>query len=234
MDIDQLHDVILEMPAVQAQIDGGTLRLLFSSVKTLEYFQTNINHLVKSVYDGYIGGDFVDIMGQLITGQMRDAYRRAWVENDGQGNMPDYLENSLDAFITKNVNFDWIYQYYKDIIDARVDGKPLEPLLARAQMWAARYTEAGNEAARVIALENGGKLIWVYGEAEHCETCRALNGKIAFAKEWEISGFKPQAAPNPLLECGGWQCKCHLEKTEKRRTAKVLDFLLGLATGQNV
>lgn len=228
------REAIIRAPAVGGGLPLAVLQFAFSEIKTLEYFQTNINHLVKSVYDGYLGGDFVDILGSLITGQMTDAYRRAWVENDGQGDLPDYLQASLDDFITTNINFDWIYQYYKDIVDARIDGTPIDPLLLRAEMWANRYREATAEAVRLITAENGGKLMWVYGEAEHCETCAALNGIVAFATEWQTSGFKPQAAPNPLLECGGWQCKCKLESTDRRRSPKALETLLNIATGQNL
>lgn len=229
-----VREAIVRTPAVSSYLPPALLRSVFSEIKTLEYFQTNIDHLVKSVYGGHMGGDFVDIMGNLITGQMADAYRRAWVDNDGTGNLPEYLQTSLDEFVAQNINFDWIYQYYKDIVDARIDGTSIEPLLARAQMWANRYREATAEAVRLITAENGGKLIWIFGDAEHCETCQSLNGIVAFATEWQTSGFKPQAAPNPLLICGGWRCKCKLEKTDKRRSPKALDTLINIATGQNL
>ena len=72
------------------------------------------------------------------------------------------------------------------------------------------------------ALTADGKqrMKWELGETEeHCETCAALNGIVAFAREWETLGVHPQDAPNNKLECGGWQCGCTLTPTSQRRTS---------------
>lgn len=230
--LDYIHDACIIAPDVQRHLKSDVLMSAFSQVKSLEYFSRNVEHLVRSVYGGYIGGDFVDILGNLITGQMRDAYEQAWKDSGGQGPMPDYLRSSLGSFTMTNVNFDYIYQYYKDIVDARVDGTSVDPLISRAQLWINRYNEAVNTATLAIEEANGGKLVWVYGDTEHCETCGALNGLVAFASEWQTSGIKPQSAPNNLLSCGGWKCQCRLEKTDKRRSPKVMQSLLDIATAR--
>jgi hypothetical protein len=198
--------------------------------KTFGYMQATITHLVTSVYNGYMGGEFVDILGNLLTGQITQAYQLAW-EDDGNTSyfLPDFLQSSLNQMLQQQVNFDWIYQYYKDIIDARVDGTPIAPLLARADLWANRYNEAYNQAVAEIAKVNGGKLKWVEGDTLHkCTTCLALDGIVLYAKEWEQLGVKPQNAPNPMLECDGWNCDCRLEPTSQRRTAKGFDTVLNI------
>ena len=50
--------------------------------KTYDYMENTIIRLVWSVYNGNLGGEFVDIMQNLIVGQMRQAFHAAW-EDDG-------------------------------------------------------------------------------------------------------------------------------------------------------
>lgn len=198
--------------------------------KTYDYMLGVIRHAVQSVYNGWMGGEFVDIMQSLIVGQMTQAYRQAW-EDDGNTSLflPDFLQTALDENIARNTNFDYLYQYYKDIIDARVDGTPVEPLLVRADLWANRYNEAYNEAVALIASQRGGKLRWRLGKTErHCQTCAGLNGIVAYADEWELAGCYPQNAPNSAIECGGWRCDCTLESTKARRTKNAFDRIMSV------
>lgn len=213
----------------------GRPRFLFACTqpapyKTYEYFLEQVERLVRSVYEGNIGGEFVDLMGSLISGQMRQAYQQA-LEDEGDTSfiLPTYLQNSLDAMIARQADFDYIYQYYKDIVDARVDGAPIEPLMSRAELWANRYNEAYNEAIRAMAIENGEKLEWVMGPTEdHCPTCAGLNGIVAYASEWESAGVHPQSAPNDALDCGGWNCMCDTVPTERRRSPNAFDRIVAV------
>jgi hypothetical protein len=205
------------------------IQYLSPAYKSYDYFLARIEGLVRGVYGNNIGGDFVDILASLIRGQMDDAYRKAWTDEGNDGALPDYITNSLDAYVIQQTNFDWIYQYYKDIVDARIDGKPIDGLLARSKTWANRWTEAYNEAIHAMTLENGGNEIWLMGDAEHCTTCLALNGIVATAKEWEISGWKPQGQD---LACNGYNCKCKRIPTNKRRSPKALDTLMNIRLTQ--
>jgi len=201
------YKIIIEVPEV--------IPHLTRDYKSYDFFLARVEGLVRGVYSGNIGGDFVDIMGSLIKGQITDAYTQAWKDEGYTGALPDYLSTSLDAFVIREANFDWIYQFYKDAVDARIDGNPVDGLLSRAKLWANKWNAAYNEALRVITVENGGNMIWVLGEAEHCTTCLALDGIVASGKEWEASGWKPQSAD---LECGGYNCKCSLVPTSNRRS----------------
>jgi len=196
--------------------------------KTYDYMMGVILHAVQSVYNGWMGGEFVDILQSLIIGQMTQAYKQAW-EDDGNTSffLPDFLQQGLDENISRNTNFDYIYSYYTDIVDARVDKTSIEPLLARASLWANRYNEAYSEAVALIASKNGGKLLWILGRTEqHCPTCSALNGIVAYANEWELAGVKPQGAPNAALDCGGWRCDCTLIPTTERRTRNAFNRIM--------
>lgn len=198
--------------------------------KTYDYFLQNMQRLIRSVYEGNLGGDFIGITENLISGQLRQAYEQAWTDEGTGGSIPEYLTESLNAMILDQHGY--VPGLYRDIVDARVDGTSLNPLLYRAELWANRWTEAYNEAVHLITLKNGGKEIWVTGETEtHCPTCAALNGIVAYASEWEQLGVRPQNAPNDKLACDGWNCDCRRDPTDKRRSPKAFETILNIVTG---
>lgn len=219
--VDIVSAAVYAVPSVITHLGAGFY-------KTYDYMLGVITHSVTSVYNGFMGGEFVDILQSLITGQLTQAFRQAW-EDSGQTSflLPPYLQSALDGMIQEATTFEYIYGYYTDIVDARLDGTPLQPLLARAQLWANRYNEAYNLAMSLIERENGGKLKWMLGATEqHCVTCAALDGIVAFAAEWEMAGVRPQGAPNGALQCGGWKCDCSLAPTAERRTRKAFDRIM--------
>lgn len=196
--------------------------------KTYDYFLSTLERLVRSVYDGNLSGEFIDIMASLIYGQLDQAYRGVWDE-EGDGEYPEYLADSFEEMYLSQ--FDYVDQYYRDIVDARVDETPIDPLIARAALWASRFTDAQNEARRLIALEGGEKLEWVEGDTlEKCSVCLALDGIVAYASTWNELGVKPQSPPNESLECGGWKCGCKLQVTDKRVTRGSRDKILSIVS----
>jgi len=187
------------------------------ALKSYDYFLSNIEGLVRGLYSGNIGGEFIDTFANLISGQLLDAYEQAWFDEGFTEALPDYLNESYQATVSNQYSF--VDQYYRDIVDAQIDKTSIEPLMARAQLWAQRWKESYNEAVRLIAVKNGGRLMWVEGDTmDKCAVCLALDGIVAFASEWDILGVKPQNAPNDKLTCGGWKCECRLTATEKRRS----------------
>lgn len=214
----QIREVVKAVPDVKPYLSGKARFALYvpEHFKTLEFMLGQIRRLVTSLYNNQIGGDFIDIMANIISGQLRDAYIQAWNEYGETGELPDYLQSAYEADVL--AQYDHVDGFFRDIIDARIDGKPIDPLIARVDLWANRWTESYNNAIRLIQVENGGNLEWVYGDTDHCETCMNLNGIVMSAREWDTLGVKPQSAPNNKLECGGWKCQCRLEPTGKRRS----------------
>lgn len=214
-----LLKAIEKVPAVIKYLDPGVIsKLRQGERKTYDYMLRQIEGLVRGVYDGNIGGQFIDTMANLISGQLTQAYQQAY-EDEGYTDyfLPGYLQSSLDEMILNQYNF--VDQYYRDIVDARIDNTSVQPLLSRAALWAQRWTEAYNEAKRLITLEGGGNMVWTLGATEeHCYSCASFDGLVASAKEWQTLGVKPQNAPNKKLECGGWKCDCSLTPTDKRRS----------------
>jgi hypothetical protein len=99
------------------------------------------------------------------------------------------------------------------VIGSKANGGKLTPLFTRANLWINRYDDIKNHA-RVLACKDK-KLIWELGATEeHCRTCNALHGKVKRASIWLTAGVRPQNAPNDLLECEGWNCRCTLTPTD--------------------
>src|SRR5678815_2029809 len=78
--------------------------------KSYDYFLQQLERLVRSVYDGNLGGEFMDIMANLISGQLTDAYQTAI---DEAGLSPDEvteeMKQQLDDFI--NAEYDHTQDY---------------------------------------------------------------------------------------------------------------------------
>ena len=215
-----IRQIVATFPEVRTYLTGRARWSLYrpAEYKTVDYMENAIEGLVNGVYNGNIGGQFIDTMANIISGQLTQAYQQAF-EDEGFTDfaLPDYLSESLEDMILGQ--YDYVDSFYRSIIDARVDGTPIAPLLQRAELWAQRWTEAYNEAMRLMAIENGQKLVWNLGlTEEHCPECAALNGIVARASEWDTLNIRPQNAPNDKLTCGGWRCDCSLEITDQRRT----------------
>ena len=218
------------------------------AVKTYDFYLNALERLVKDVYRADIGGDFIDIMANLVQGQMTRAYQEAWKDSGGEGEVPQHLQDILETTIL--AEYDHVDQFYRDIVDARVDGGPIDPLLARAALWANRYNDAYNMALLEIRANDEaatGKpqnMIWERGATEKsCDICITLDGVIASATVWKDAGIFPQSGqdgvlPNPALVshrdgqdgCGGWKCDCGLKDTDESATiesAQALRDLIG-------
>lgn len=224
--IDVIVKAIDTVPAVLPHL-GTRARYLYSTTKpteykTYDYMLSQVERLVTSLYNNNIGGEFIDLMANLISGQLTQAYQQAF-EDEGYTDfvLPDYLTASLETMILNQYNF--VDQFFRDIIDARIDRTSIDPLLVRSQMWANQWNAAYKEAQMLIRIQGGGNLVWKQGATEHgCATCGNLDGIVMSAKEWEMLGVHPRGYPNSKLECEGGgpanNCDCTLEPTDKRRS----------------
>jgi len=200
-----------------------------TEIKTYEYYRKNLINIVESLWNGYIGGEFVDIMNNIIHGQLSDAYEKALIDaelspEEATAEMREEVANAIRQ------EQQFVQPLFREIIIAKSEGETIDQFLNRVQMWANRYNDVYNQAKLTIAKIMGKKLEWVMGEAEHCSTCQTLSGKVAYAAEWERSGFQPQQPPNGLLECGGWNCACSLVPTDKRKTYRIAQWLIDFAS----
>lgn len=90
----------------------------------------------------------------------------------------------------------------------------LSRIYSRLNAWMVRWLDVRNQA--VMMGRGDPKLKWVYDpRKKHGETCAKLNGKVKRRSTWLAAGVRPQNAPNPLIECGGWECGCQYVVTDE-------------------
>lgn len=202
-----------------------------ANAKSADYFAHVMLTMVSSFYRGYMDLlEFVFVFGDLISGQMRRAWYEGMEENQlTPMDMTDEWEAILQEIIDGEKSY--IVDFADAIEAARLAGNPIEPLMARTELWLNRYLDVVNQA-KLETAEPKDKLVWRLGATEqHCSTCVALNGIVASASEWEEVGFHPQGPENGMLECRGWRCDCSLDPTDERRTYDRMNRLYAIATG---
>ena len=231
-----IRSAIKAYPIVIPHLTGRARWVAFAAggeYKTYDYYLQQLTRLITSVYNGNLGGEFIDIMANLIEGQIYQAVNQAWLDSGMDGSLPDYLVSLADDIVLGQ--YEHVDQLYRDIVDARVDGTPLAPLLARAPLWANQWNVAYREAIQTINFENGGNLVWRKGQTEHgCQTCADLDGIVMFASEWEELDVHPRGYPNPKLECNGGgpagYCDCELVPTDQRRSPNAFATVMNIVT----
>jgi hypothetical protein len=181
----------------------------------LDIYRKSLRDAVRGLWGGVLDRDqFYDAM--MATLQRR--LPQAWYEGAQDcGIQPADLSpeerNALQQAMANEMSF--ILKFADDIMagSKAKDGK-LGPLLARVDLWAARYSDLQSRA-RVMACEDQ-KLQWVLGPTkEHCPSCLKLSGKIKRASYWQRVNVYPQNPPNPNLECNGFGL-CQLLPADER------------------
>jgi hypothetical protein len=228
-----IQTITKQFPAVIPHLKGRARFVAIykpTEYKTVQFFTQELTRMIRNVYAGFTGGEFVDILFNLVAGQMKQAADQAWKDEGGDGATPSYLNELVMNAVLKQAVF--VDTLYRDIVDARVDETPVEPILSRVPLWANRWTETYNQAVALIVAQRGGNLVWRLGRREeHCKTCNALNGIVAGALEWQALGVQPQNAPNGYLECGGWRCGCTLKPTKAKRTHRAFELINAAISG---
>ncbi|NOQ49283.1 MAG: hypothetical protein GQ553_01260 [Nitrosomonadaceae bacterium] len=177
-------------------------------------YARGVRSAVYGLWSGKIDRfSFIDSMVSTID----RGVRRAWFEGASQcGIGPTELTVAeMDAMRELiNSQFSYLVNFADDIEAGQKGFGLLSTQYARAELWVNRYNDAINKA-RIMACRDG-KMIWTLGATEEsCRTCNALNGKVKRTSTWADAGVKPQNAPNPLIECQGWNCLCSLTSTKK-------------------
>jgi hypothetical protein len=191
--------------------------------KTYEAYKRQLWQAVLDLYRGGSVSDFEDSWAGSIEEQLNRAWREGArsVEVDPK----DFEEEDIAEIEAIIVNeFGYVSGLAAEIVQAAKDEAGFDAFRSRVDIWANRYNDVVNRA--VVWFGDRENIEWIYGDTEHCKTCEALNGIVAWAKEWELAGVVPQNPDNPVLECRGWRCQCRLEPTDKRRTRNAFDRIM--------
>ena len=186
--------------------------------KTLEQYTRQLRQYARDYYTGKIGDSaWLDKNLTAITEQINRAWREGMrdagadpatdFDEEMQAQVEEIIKNEQDHLTN-----------LADLINSQREKEAgMDAINSRIDTYTNRYTDVVNQA-RLAAGKDNWRYVWIYGDTEHCDTCAKLNGRILTAKEWRESGYHPQQPPNDLLSCGGWRCKCRLERTKKRKT----------------
>lgn len=200
------------------------------ALKSIGQYERQLWSYTLDLYRGGDVGAFIDDFAAAIENQLT----RAWNEGAREvgvelGDMEDEDKQIIDDIVSSE------YDHVLDLAQAIQDAQSLDKdefrsqFRSRIDLWINRYNDVRSQA--MIYFGGKERLVWRMGATEeHCATCAALDGIVAYATEWEESGVAPQGAPNDALECGGWRCDCSLETTDQRRSAGALTRIMEIAT----
>jgi hypothetical protein len=79
-------------------------------------------------------------------------------------------------------------------------------------MWYNKSIAPAYQSA-LLSADKNGMYEWALGKAEHCSDCLRLNGQRHRMRDWKRKGLLPQS---DVLECGGFNCKCSLNKVNAK------------------
>jgi hypothetical protein len=218
------------VPEVKAHLSDKALEVL----KSIGTYDRQLWKYCLALYRTGDGGTFLNQFIAAISNQIT----RAWNEGAREvGVEPEEMTDTDKAELKAVIDSE--YDHVLDLGEAIIMSRNgtmeefRQQFRPRVDLWVARYNDAANRAK--VYFGGRQRLVWTLGATEeHCETCAALNGIVAFADEWEQSGIRPQSPPNEILACGGWQCDCSLELTDKRRSPDALGRLMDIATAANI
>lgn len=182
----------------------------------IDAYQSTLRSLVRGYWSGVLDLD-------QFTGQIRTAMNRrlaqAWDEGAAEcGIKPDEYTIEEQTALARAIA-DELSELpgFALRIDqnSKVNGGELLPLFGQVDnLWVNRYNDLKNRAKLMACKDE--KLEWVLGATEqHCFQCNALNGRVKRGSFWQQSGYQPQNPPNSYLQCGGWNCRCSFEPTDK-------------------
>lgn len=193
-----------DLPKVLAVADKGING-------TRAFFATDMSQIVEqakpyggNLRQGQFGSQLRRIISTASIQALLDGFRDGGVimkisETD------DATANALNEHIISQ------WEYADSFANAVFGGLAVATALSHIPMWTNKVINAMYNYGLLAAKDNQ-RLEWVYGPTEHCSDCLSLNGKVYTAKVWREAEIMPQG---DMLECGGFNCKCELKKTDK-------------------
>lgn len=172
---------------------------------------------LREVTRGYWAGVFTqEQFTNAMYGVIDVWLEKAWQEGaKSVGIMPDEITPAEQAQLAMLIfkEYTFIPRLAQFIYQNRRGEGLLRTVYARLTTWANRYKDVRNKAK--VSGEEDPKMEWTLGPTEKsCKTCPKLHGKVK-RKSWWRDNVMPQDYPNPKLECGGWNCQCEINKTDK-------------------
>lgn len=175
---------------------------------TSSEFITNLADLIAG---GLAGEIERRRFGALMRAQLSKSGRQAYLDGLEDGGIESAELDDEDLTIIASVYSDQA-GYIAEFAERVYSGDSQMTPEARAIAWANKSLEPFYQRGLLSADQNG-LYEWRYGDTEHCDDCKRLNGQRHRLKEWHAKGWIPRA---DKLKCGGYNCKCELVRAKGR------------------
>lgn len=194
---------------ILATTSGQALMINHYKYKTINQYKAELRAAARLLWSGSISlTHFYNRMSATV----HKEYRKAWYEGaKTMGLMPDELSktelNRLNTEIAAELSR--VYNLAIFVLDnQQYKGGLLRSIFNRIDKWVTGYVRI-REMAKMFAAKDK-KLRWTMHPAEHCSSCRKLEGKVKRASYWKAHSVSPKSWSK--LECK-LGCKCTLEHT---------------------
>lgn len=173
--------------------------------------------LTEALFDAFIG--YASSAGAVT--KWRNAASRAVLEavsdmfyRGYEDAGADETEDDDERWLTKTQSeqmgylpgvFEWLKAGRAD------DSLTEDAIRARVEQWGQTLDSIYSEA--LIRGKKNQSLTWHYGDTDHCDTCRSLNGQRHTGK-WYLARDYIPGKPGAAMDCGGYRCQCYL--TDKK------------------
>lgn len=187
--------------------------------KSLNSYRASLRAEVRRYVKGEVGdGDFLLGFFTAIGSGFRNAWKQgAAVCGVRPSEFDINIEDKVQGEINRQITF---ISSFRDSLVKLTDGGQMNTELAKVEIWVARYGEQVNKARAALCGQQ--KLKWNLGVAEHCNSCKSLEGIVKTAEFWYTSGILPRVAGATYLICEGYNCKCSLDPTDEPITEGAL------------
>ena len=182
-----------------------------------EVTRTYKDQLTNFVFEALNGNmDALDL-SRSMRSLLRDLADDVYIEGMREGGIKD-PESELDKDDESAIK-DWlsgqlshVRDFSRAVISVRSGDTTRRDILDRIELWVDNLALLGSLGT--ASAKRNIMVTWVYGDTDHCATCKMLNGKRRRLKWFIDNGYIPQERGSATLDCGGWECGCHLEDDE--------------------
>jgi hypothetical protein len=226
----------IDTSSLDAAIKAAGMKSQFSFQTAIYNYTTRFARYISNGSGNYSSDQWTRDFASAIRTYLTEAWFEGMADNSlTHDDMTPEWQALLDQAISSEMNFlpDLGYWIAQTVLSVKPVESALPAIRARLDMWANRWLDVKNQAIHATA-EPFAKEIWIKGDTEHCPTCNALNGLVAYVTEWDQAGFHPQNPPNKMLLCKGYKCGCRRVGTTARRSPNVLTRLLDIAASQGI
>lgn len=209
-------DAIGTVPTPELPQPGSPPDSTQAEAKSVRMYRKSVRDATRGLWSGAFSiYDFYDSLSAAV----RRQYPLAWNEGAAKFGITDTErsdEEQQRLTLEINTEITYISGFGQAIIDgSKANGGALQPFLDRAELWVNSYERIVSLAGTMAAADQKGE--WFYGDTQdHCASCSGYAGRVYRNSTWrkflEPFDLMPKGKG---LACGGWNCDCGIEPTDK-------------------